>query len=317
MLQHGGVEGRWWLPGVVVAAGTAVVGWLATTAWYAFEDGGCGSPGAKFVCLGETLLAAGGALVLGPVLLGLAYRAVGVRRPVLSALLAVVLAFLLQALPVLVDAVADLAGARDATPGRYPPLLVAAVLALAALGGGLAWQGPRRALRACAAGVALVLLCVATVALQAPAERARDEARLVAATVPLLLPPEQWQPYGPYVADDGSLSYDAVPVGWAGYGFEGVHVSVSRATGDFSRATGDFGSTCAFRACADSGDVRYEVADPRDAGSGTQAWRLVDGHLVTVQTYGDGGPALDPVAFLGAMTTVDRETFLDRRFTDR
>lgn len=310
MPQHGGVRRRWWLPGAVVAGGTAVVGWVGTTAWYAFEDAGCGSPGAKFVCLGETILAAGVALVLGPVLLGLAYRAAGVRRPLPSVVLAVLLAWVLGALPVLLDSVADQAGVSDAVPERYPPSLVAAILFLASAGGALAWQGPRRALRAAVGAVSLLLLCAATLALESPADRARDGSRLAEATVPLLLPSQGWQPHGPYVREDGSLAYDAVPVGWPGYGFEGVRVHVRH-------GTGDFGSTCGFRVCADSGDVRYEVPDPAESGSGTQAWRVVDGHLVSVQTYGDGGPTLDPVAFLRGMAPVDRSTFLDRRFTDR
>lgn len=309
MLQHGGVEARWWLPGVVVAAGTTVVGWAVTTGWYAFADAGCGSPGAKFACLVESLVAVAVAVVVGPVLLWLAYRAAGARRPVLSTLLAGAVAFVLQAAPVLVGAVADLVGVPGGwgTSGRYPPLLVAVLLGLAALAGGFALQGPRRRWRAAVAGAALALLCVAAVSLQGPAERARTDARLAEATVPLLLPSAQWQPYGPYVGADGSLTYDAVPVGWPGYGFEGVRVSISG-------RTADLGDTCGFRSCADSGGVRYETAD---AGSGTKAWRLVDGHLVTVQSYGDDGPLLDPVEFLGGIAPVDRETFLDRRFTDR
>ncbi len=148
-------------------------------------------------------------------------------------------------------------------------------------------------------------------ALQAPAERADERLELQSATVPLLLPAQPWQQYGPNAGPDGDLRYDAVPAGWDGYGFEGASVTVSV-------RTEDFGDTCSFRACADAdADVRYELPDPQDAYSGTTAWRLVDGHLVTVQTYGDMAPDVQPVAFLQGMTEVSVEEFLDRRFTDR
>lgn len=306
------MQQRWWTPGAVVAAGAVVVVWLATAGWYGFEDGDCGKPGAKFACLVESLVAAGLVLLLGPLLLWWAYRAAGVRRALLSTVVAAAVLLALGVLPVLVEHAAVVAGVADVrgTSGRYPAALVAVVAGLAVLGGGLVFHGPYRRRRAGVAAVALVAAIASAAALQAPAERADERLELQTARVPLLLPAQPWQQYSPNAGPDGDLRYDAVPAGWDGYGFEGASVTVSG-------RTEDFGDTCSFRACADAGDVRYELLDPLDAYSGTTAWRLVDGFLVTVQTHGDMAPDVEPVAFLQGMAEVSVKEFIDRRFTDR
>lgn len=297
---------RWWLPGTAAAVTAAVVGWLGTEAGSAFVAAGCGERGAKFECLGAGLLAMAAAPVLGPLLLWLLYRTAGVRRPLLSVPVAAAVGACLLAVPELVLEVRLLGGVE---PG-YEPVsapLVGVLLGLAVLGGGLSLQGPRRGRRAVAAVVALGLLVAATLLLAGPSQRALTTLRLERATVPLLLPAEDWQLSSPYVDDQGDLSYYAVPVGWRGEGFEGADVDVES---DPAR----FGETCGFRACVDRGDVRVEVLEPGDPG-GPTAWRLMDGALVTVSSY-DDEPAVDPVAFLNGMSAVTVQELVDRQLID-
>ena len=296
--------GRWWLPGTVAAVVTAVAGWLGTEAGAAFTAAGCGERGAKFECLGAGLLFMAVAPVAGPLLLWLLYHLSGVRRSLLGVPVAAVVALCLVAAPELVRQVRLLGGVH---PGEEvaPAPFVGVLLGLAVLGGGLALQGPRVVVRGVAAVVALGLLLISALVLSEPSVRARTALDLERATVPLLLPDAGWQPSPPYVDDDGDLSYDAVPVGWTGYGFEGVTVDVDH---DLDR----FGDTCSFRACVDSADVRVEVPEATDAG-GVTAWRLVDGVLVTVSST-DGDPAVDPVAFLQGMSAVTTQELLERLF---
>lgn len=297
------------MPGVVCGAVAGLVAMLLTAGWYGFEDGGCGSPTAKFACLVESLVAAAAAVVLAPVAVGLGYRAAGVRRPLPSVLVAGAVAFCLLALPVLLQHVSVLAGTPADPTSRVPASGVGLLSGLAVLGGGLALQGPRRRWRGAAAVVALTLLAGATLLLEAPADRAGQALRLDRARVPLLLP-DGWQPYRVHVGPAGELRYDAVPVGWPGYGFEGLDVSISR------RADAQE-DTCGFRRCATAGDITYEVPEEQD--SGVQAWRVVGGHEVSARASGhaDHLPALDPVAALRGMRTVTAEEWLQRRFTDR
>lgn len=301
---------RWWAPGVVCGAVAGALAVLLTAGWYAFEDSGCGSPAAKFACLGESLLAAAAAVALGPPAVWLAYRSAGVRRPLLSVVVAAAVAYCLLALPVLVQHVGVLAGRQSDLSARVPAWLVGLVVGPAVLGGGLALQGPRRRRRGAAAAVALALLASSTLLLAAPVERAGEALTLAEARVPLLLP-VGWQPYGPHVGPSGELRYDAVPVGWPGYGFEGLDVTIS------SRGDATPADTCGFRRCARDGDITYEL--PEQDGTGVQAWRVVGDHVVTVRSYGDPAhlPALDPVTALRAMSPVDADEWLDRRLTDR
>ena len=110
-------------------------------------------------------------------------------------------------------------------------------------------------------------------ALQPATDREETRLELARAPVPLLLP-DGWAPFSPYVDDAGDLSYTAVPAGYDGYGYDGVGWT---STADLSR----IGETCAYRACMDDGDVRVEVGETGD-GYGSQAWRVVDGALVTI-----------------------------------
>ncbi|WP_340294762.1 hypothetical protein, partial [Aquipuribacter hungaricus] len=172
--------------------------------------------------------------------------------------------------------------------------------------GGLALQGPRRGLRGAVAGVALVALAAVVLALQPATEREETRLELGTAAVPLLLP-DGWGAFAASVGTDGDLTYTAVPPGHEGYGYAGVRVEV---TADVS----GYGETCSWRACTADGDVRTEVGRTDD-GYGSQAWRVVDGALVTVTTGAYDAPA-DLVALLGAMEPVDVATFLDRRYTE-
>lgn len=300
---------RWWAPGAVVAVGTAVVAWLAVEAWTSYEAGGCGNPGAKFECLGETLVATAAAVVLGPLLLWLAYRAAGVRRPLPSVVVAVAVAWVLLAAVELVAQVRVLSGLERS----YEPLTgagVAALLGVAVLGGGLSLQGPHRAVRAVVAAGALGALVVSVFLLDGPADRAGTRLELLRAEVPLLLPGPGWEVASLRVDAAGDLSYDAVPVGFDGYGFEGVPVDVAA---DVTA----FGESCGYERCVDVGDVRVEVPAPGDDSRAT-GWRVVDGTLVTVGRYDSGDdPALDPVDFLAGMAPATVEEALAREFTDR
>lgn len=294
------------MPAAVVAAGTFVVVWALTAGWYLYEDGDCGAPGAKCACLVEMLVAAGLALLLGPLLLWWAYRAAGVRKPLLSTLLAAAVALPLATAVLLVEQVVQLAGGDLAwATGRYPAPVVALLVTGAVLAGGTTLSGPYRGRRAGALAGALVVMVGTTAVLVEPVDRARTGTELAQATVPLLVPDAGWELYAPRVYD-GDLSHDAVPVGWDGYGFEGVKVSVSR-------EVDNFGESCSYRPCLDEGDVRRT----QEPGDDVEAWRIVSGHLVTVRTYSDMAPDVDPVGFLTGITEVTAETFVDRLFTDR
>ena len=298
---------RWWLPGASVALGAALVGGSVTEAWYAYEAAGCSDPGAKFECLGETLVGGAAAAVLGPLLLWIAYRRAGVRRALLGVLVAGAVAFCLLALVELVVQVGVLLG-RERTYDDPSGPAVGGFLGLAVLAGGLAFAGPRRVVRAVVAALTLAALVGTVLALQAPVAREATRLELERAEVPLLVA-DGWQPYGSNVDEAGDVSYDVVPVGWPGYGFEGVSIAVRRSTDTFA-------DTCSFRACATEGDITYELPEE---GGGRTAWQVVDGVLVTAQTYGNPTdvPALDPVDALRGMTEVGVEEWAARTFTDR
>lgn len=296
---------RWWLPGVVSGAVTAVVSGLLAAAWLVYEAGGCGGGAASFACLGATLMGIATAAVVGPPALWLLYRLVGVRHPVLAVPVAAGVALCLLAVPELLHQVGLGLGVQGPGPLAVP-VATGLDLGVAAAAGGLALQGPRRARRGAVAGAALVALVVVVLALQPATDREETRLELGTATVPLLLP-DGWGAFAAYVGPEGDLTYTAVPPGHEGYGFDGVRVEV---TGDVSR----YADTCGYRACTDDGDVRTEVGRTDD-GYGSQAWRVVDGALVTVTTGAYDAPA-DLVGLLRAMEPVDVATFLDRRYTE-
>lgn len=290
--------GRWWAPGLVAAVGAAAAGALGTLAWRAYEDGGCGS-GGDFACLFETFAATAAVALLGPVLLWSAYRGLGVARPVLSTLVAVLLLRALAALPVLAVQLRLLLG-WETPPVATGPLWVAVVLGLAALGGGLALQGPRRAVRALAAGAVLVALAVTVPLLTAPAETAGLRTELAGARVPLLLPGPGWQVDDVFVAPDGDLHYDVVPAG--GTGRDGVPVVVE---GDRT----SWGDECS-RGCTWVGDV---AVLPSDQPGPETVRRAVDGAFVTVGRYSRDSWYLDRVEVARQLAPVTVDALLARR----
>ena len=294
---------RWWLPGTAVAVGAAVVGVVITEAWYRFEAAGCGNPGPKFECLVESLVAVAAAIVLGPLLLWFAYRRAGVRRALLGVLVAAAVAYLLLALVEFVQQVSILSG-RERTFDSPSGLVVGGVLGLAVLGGGLALAGPYRVLRAVAVALMFGVLVGTVFELQDPVQRASSRLELERAQVPLLVP-AGWQVYSPYVGESGDLSYETVPQGWTGEGFDGVDVVVNAGTEP------DI-DTCGFQACVDDGDVRVEVPEPGDPGR--TAWRVVDGAVVTVRTYDDDGPEVDLADLLRSMEPVTVAEAVDRLY---
>lgn len=291
---------RWWLPGTVVAVAVLGLVTTLTAAWYRYEAGDCGNPGATFACLGESLLAGAAAVLLGPVLLWWAYRRAGVRRALPSVLVGVAVAFCLLALVELVVQVGVLSG-RERPYGEPSPVVVGGVLSLAALGGGLALVGPRRRLRAVAAAVALGALVGSVLLLQDPVRRVATRLELGRAEVPLLVPPG-WQITYSSVRDSGDLSYDAVPDGWAGETYDGIDVDVTTPEAHLDPCP--YGGGCVL-----DGDVRLERAEPGERLS--SAWRAVDGVVVSV-ALDDDGPDVDLADLLRSLEPVTLEQAVAR-----
>ncbi len=282
---------------LVATAVTVVV----AEGWYAYEEAAaCGSSWTS-MCLAEFLLGALVVVAASPVLLYLAYRLAGVRRPLLSVLVALAAGVLLLALSPLTRDVAALADvAEPHLDGQGSSWALAVVVGPAVLAGGLVWSGPRRAVRAATAAVALAALGASAVLLQPAADAARDRREVVAAATPLVIAPG-WQWLSPY---DGQarLDYDVVPTGTVDM-WDSLRVEVST---DLDEE----GSVCGFTPCRQVGDVL--VSEPTDGAGTVTAWRVLDGHLVEVTAY-DPEDDPDPVAFLTAARVADLETFLAAR----